>query len=87
MTPSHAVTIATAPGSRRRRIALAWASTCAGQSASQVPASMKNRTIALTAATSIPLPLTSPTSTASAPSGWRQTPKTSPPETSWPTGS
>jgi hypothetical protein len=48
---------------------------------------MKKRTIALTAATSTPLPLTSPTSTASAPSGWRQTPKTSPPDTSWPTGS
>ena len=48
---------------------------------------MKKRTIALTAATSRPLPLTSPTSTASAPPGSRQTPKMSPPETSWPAGS
>jgi len=48
---------------------------------------MKKRTIALTAATSRPLPLTSPTSTASAPLGSRQTPNTSPPDTSWPTGS
>ena len=63
------------------------ASTSAGQSESHVRASMKKRTIALTAATSRPLPLTSPTSTASAPAGSRHAPNTSPPETSWPTGS
>ena len=72
---------------RVRRIRLAWASTSAGDSVSQARASTKKRTIALVAATSRPLPLTSPTSTATAPLGSVQTPNTSPPPTSWATGS
>ncbi len=81
------MTSSTSFGSRRRRIAFVWASTAAGSCESHVRASTKKRTIALTAATSMPLPLTSPTRTASAPPGSRHTPKMSPPETSWPTGS
>ena len=66
---------------------LAWASTAAGCSESQARASTKKRTIALAAATSRPLPLTSPSSTATAPLGCVQTPKTSPPPTWCATGS
>ena len=54
---------------------------------SHARASTKKRTIELAAATSRPLPLTSPTSTATAPLGCVQTPKTSPPLTSCATGS
>ena len=50
-------------------------------------ASTKKRTIALIAATSSPLPLTSPISTAAAPLGSVHAPNTSPPPTSWPAGS
>ena len=66
---------------------LACASTSAGCSESHARASTKKRTIALAAATSIPLPLTSPISSATAPLGWVQTPKTSPPPTWCATGS
>jgi hypothetical protein len=54
-------------GSRPRSIEFACSSTRAGQTVSQLRASMKNRTIALSAAVSTPFPATSPTSTAMAP--------------------
>ena len=50
-------------------------------------ASTKKRTIELIAATSMPLPLTSPTSSAIEPFGSRQMPKKSPPPAAWPDGS
>jgi hypothetical protein len=51
-------------GRRPSSIAFAWSKTFAGERASQLRASMKKRTIALSAAVSTPLPATSPTSTA-----------------------
>ena len=72
---------------REHRIRFAWTSTSAGDSVSHARASTKKRTIALAAATSSPLPLTSPISTATAPLGSVHTPKTSPPPTSCATGS
>ena len=86
MTPMNAVT-KLALGSRWRSSAAVWASTSAGLSESHVRASTKKRTIELSAATSRPLPLTSPTRTANAPLGIVHTPKMSPPPTSWPAGS
>ncbi len=61
-------------GRRPPSIALAWASTAAGEVSSQLRASTKKRTIALSAAVSTPLPATSPTSRATSPSGSRQIP-------------
>ena len=75
------------PGSRPRSSALVWLITSAGSAASYVRASTKNRTIELMAATSIPLPLTSPTSSATERFGSRQMPKKSPPPAAWPEGS
>ena len=74
-------------GSRWRSSAAVWARTSAGLSASHVRASTKNRTIELSAATSRPFPLTSPTRTADAPLGMVHAPKMSPPPASWPAGS
>ena len=71
------------PPSRRS----VWARISPGRSESQLRASTKKRTMALSAATSRPFPVTSPTSTASAPLGIVQTPKMSPPPASWPAGS
>ena len=73
--------------SRRRRAEAcraAWSSParapCAGHRESQLRASMKKRTIALSAAVSTPLPATSPTSTATlSPPPTGQAPYTSPP--------
>ena len=75
------------PGSRLRSSALVCASTAAGSAASHVRASTKKRTIALIAATSMPLPLTSPTSNAISPLGRRHRPKKSPPPATPPAGS
>ena len=74
-------------GSRPRRIALVCASTSAGRGQSNVRASTKKRTIEAVAATSSPLPLTSPTTSPSPPPGSVQMPKMSPPLACWPAGS
>ena len=74
-------------GSRERRIAFVCASTSAGRSQSNVRASTKKRTIAAVAATSSPLPLTSPTSRPRPPPGSVQMPNTSPPLAWRPAGS
>ena len=74
-------------GSREQRIALVCWSTSAGRSQSNVRASTKKRTIAAVAATSSPLPLTSPTSSPRPPPGSVQIPNTSPPEAWRPAGS
>ena len=76
-----------AGGSRSRTSSAVSVSTFAGAAQPHVRASTKNRTIALSAATSRPLPLTSPTSTATAPPGSVHAPNTSPPPTSRPAGS
>ena len=86
ITPMKTVT-KLALGSRPPSSRSVWVRTSPGRSESQVRASTKKRTIALSAATSRPLPVTSPTSTASAPLGSVHTPKMSPPLTSWPAGS
>ena len=84
--PRKAVTKASC-GRRPSSIAFACSSTCAGQSVSQLRASMKKRTIALSAAVSTPLPATSPTSTATlSPPPTGQAPYTSPPVASFAAG-
>ena len=85
---STAITTGTnvVPGRRRRSSALVCWITSAGSVASHVRASMKKRTIALIAATSIPLPLTSPTSSATEPLGIRHSPNRSPPPAACPDG-
>ena len=74
-------------GSRPRRIAFVCASTSAGLEQSKVRASTKKRTIEAVAATSSPLPDTSPTIMPSRPPGSGQIPKMSPPLACWPAGS
>src|SRR3954464_13716578 len=71
-------------GRRWRSSAAVCASTSAGRSESHVRASTKKRTIELSAATSSPLPATSPMRTAAAPLGRVHAPNTSPPPTSGP---
>ena len=61
-------------GSRFMSIELAWARTTDGFGESQLRASTKKRTIALSAAVSTPFPATSPTSTATSPPGSTQAP-------------
>ena len=74
--PEHARNAVTnvSLGSRPVSIEFVCSSTRAGELSSQLRASTKKRTIALSAAVSTPLPATSPTSTATSPPGSRQTP-------------
>ena len=74
-------------GQPRAQDLVGLASTSAGRSQSNVRASTKKRTIAAVAATSRPLPLTSPTSRPSPPPGSVQIPNTSPPPAWRPAGS